>query len=108
MLLLIPGGGSAFVVSRGGKRPLRLFLKRHALKGQVRAITAQLHLAELRAVTWSTALRGLARTTWRDLFLHCLTSGSAIPSDVPGAPDPEDRRGQLQSQYLELVGRTRS
>ncbi len=108
MLLLIAGRTTSFVVSRGGERPLRVFLKRHKLPGQVRQITTHLHLAELRRVTWAAgaALRGLARTTWREIFLHGLTSGRPQRL-VERAPDQVERRDQLQAQYLELVGRTR-
>lgn len=108
MLLLITGRNTSFVVSRGGERPLRVFLKRHSLKGEIRPITPTLSLAELRKVNWSAgaALRGLARTTFRELFLHGLTSGRPV-NQVERAPDQVNRRDQLQSQYLELAGRTR-
>lgn len=105
MLLVIAGRQGTFVVSRGGKRPLRLFLKRHGLKGQPRQITPKLHLAEIASpgpAAWR-ALRGLARTTFRHLFLHTL-SESARFGLVERAPDQVERRAALQSQFLELKG----
>lgn len=112
MLLLITGRNGTFVVSRGGKRPLRLFLKRHNLKGRVRTITLQLHLAEVNDSAWST-FRGLPRTTWRETFIHSLNSGrrfEKIPGgstgDASSGPaEPIERRNQLNAHILQLLNR---
>ncbi len=105
MLLLITGRQGHFVVSRGGKRPLRLFLQRHQLRGTPRQITPKLHLAAIASPSLAAwrVLKGLARTSFRELFLRALTADRHI-DQVERAPDQVNRRHQLQNQFLELKG----